>query len=65
MYVRTKFMYVSQYIHDVATVLDVDQERRNLGSHVMTENEELITSLNDVDSTQKERVYNAFQEGNL
>lgn len=35
-----------------AAALDVDQERRNLGSRVMTETEGLITESSDVDSTQ-------------
>jgi len=36
-------------VHRIETLVDVDQEQRNLRGHVMTENEGLITVFSDVD----------------
>jgi len=42
--------YVCKYdVHQIETLVNVDQDQHNLRGHVMTENEELITVFSDVD----------------
>jgi hypothetical protein len=36
-------------VHQIETLVNVDQDQHNLRGHVMTENEELITVFSDVD----------------